>query len=135
MKGKIKLVPEIDLVCDQLFHTEKLFVTNQKPSQLSVYTFKPAFSYTFQHLESNFNNLFEMELTNDLNLPFLSLENNDFCFFFVTGVGCEIGCVGTTESNDILYISARVTRKIKFNINENFKTWMFNFLDRSNYLT
>ena len=133
MKGKIKLVPEIDLVCDQLFHTEKLFVTNQKPTQLSVYTFKPAFSYTFQHLESNFNNLFEMELTSDLILPFLSFEKNDF--FFVTGVGCEIGCVGTTESNDILYMSVRVTCKIKLNINENSKTWMFNFLDRSNYLT
>ena len=76
-----------------------------------------------------------MDLTNDLNLPFLSLKNNDFCFFFVTGVGCEIPCVGTTESNDILYMSVRVTCKIKFNINENSKTWMFNFLDRSNYLT
>ena len=56
-------------------------------------------------------------------------------FFFVTDFGCEIAWVGTTESNNILYISVSVTCTIKFDINENFKTWMLNFLDRSNYLT
>ena len=73
-----------------------------------------------------------MEMTNDLTLPFLSLVNNGLCFF-VTGVGCEIGCVETTDK--ILYISVIVTCTIKLNINKNFKTWMLNFLDRSNSLT
>ena len=135
VKGKIKLVPEIDLVCDWLLYTEKLFVTNRKP-QLFVYTFKPVCRYIFKHLEANFRNLLGIELTNDLTLAFLSLVNNDLCFFVVvvTGVGCEIKCVKTTESNNVFYISVRVTCTIKFNIKENFKTWMFNFLDRSNYV-
>ena len=56
-------------------------------------------------------------------------------FFFVTGVGCEIGLVETTESNNILYISVTVICTIKFDINKNFMNWMLNVLDRSNYLT
>ena len=96
-------------------------MTNGKPSQLFVYTFKPVCRYTLKYLEANFRNLIGIELTNDLTLPFLSLVNNDL-FFFVTGIGCEIECVGTTESNNILYISIRVTCTIKFNIKENFKT-------------
>ena len=71
-----------------------------------------------------------MDLTNDLTLRVLPLGNNDLCFY-VTGVGCEIGCAGTTDN--ILYI--RVTCRIKSNINENFKTWILNFLDRNNHLT
>ena len=109
-------------------------MTNWKPSQLSVYTFKPACRFTFQHFEVNIKNLLGIELTNDLTLPFLPIVINDSCVF-VADVGCEIERVGTTESNNILYISVRVTRAIKFNINENFKTWMLNFLDRSIYLT
>ena len=42
----------------------------------------------------------------------------------VTGVGCEIECVGATELTDTLYISVRVTCAIKLNIKENFKIWM-----------
>ena len=133
VKGKIKLVPEIDLVCDRLLHAEKLFVTNRKPSQLFVYTFKPVCRYTLKYLEANFTNLIEIELTNNLTLPFLSLVNNDL-WFFLTGVGCEIECGGTTESNNILYISVTVNSTIKFNIKENFKTCMLNSLDRSNDL-
>ena len=45
-------------------------------------------------------------------------------------------CVGATESNDIVYVSVRVTCTIKLNIEENFKIWMLSFLGRSkNYLT
>ena len=66
-------MPEIDLLCDQLLHTEKLFVTNRKPSQLFIYTFKPVCRYTFKHLEANFKNLLGIELTNDLT--------NDLSFF------------------------------------------------------
>ena len=54
--------------------------------------------------------------------------------FFVTGIGCDIERVGTNKSNNILYISIRVACTIKFNIKENFKTRMLNFLDGSNYL-
>ena len=79
-------------------------MTSRKP-QLFVYTFKPVCRYIFKHLEANFRNLLEIELTNDLTLAFLSLVNNDLCFYVVvvTGVGCEIKCVGTTESNNFLY--------------------------------
>ena len=74
-----------------------------------------------------------MELKNDLTLPLLSLLSNYVNYaFFDTSVGCEIGCVGTTGSNNVLYISVRVTSTIKFNINENFRTWMLDILDRSN---
>ena len=93
VKEKIKLVPKIDLVCNQLLDTEKLFVTNRKPFQLFIYTFKPVCRYTFKYPEANFRNLRGIELTNDLTLPFLSLVNNDLCFF-VTDVGCKIECVG-----------------------------------------
>ena len=114
-------------------------MTNWKPSQLFVHTFKPIGRYTFKHLETNLRNLLEIELKNDLTLPFLSLVKIDLCgffcfFFFVTSVGREIECVGTTESNSILYISVRVPCMIKLNIKESFKTWMLNFLDRSNCL-
>ena len=108
VKRKIKLVPEIDLVCDRLLHTEKLFVTNRKPSQLFVYTFEPVCRCTLKYLEANFTNVIEIELTNNLTLPFLSLVNNDL-WFFLTGIGCEIECGGTTESNNILYIMLRLT--------------------------
>ena len=43
----------------------------------------------------------------------------NYVFFFVTGVGCNIECVGTTESTDILYISARFTCTIKVSDKEN----------------
>ena len=104
MKAKVKLLPEMDLVYGQFLDAEKHFVINQKPSQLSVYTFKPGCRYDFQYLKTNFLNLLGIELKNDLTLPSLSLVNDDLCFFFVTGAGCEIECVVTTESNNILYI-------------------------------
>ena len=71
-----------------------------------------------------------MGLTSDLTLQFLSSVNNDLFFaisFFVTGLGCEIECVGTTESTLILLVSVRVTCTIKLNITENFKIWILRF--------
>ena len=53
-----------------------------------------------KHLEANFKNLDRMELTSDLTLQLFSSLNNDFFFFFVPGVGCEIQCVQETESTD-----------------------------------
>ena len=76
-----------------------------------------------------------MESTRDLTLQLLSSVNNDlfFLFFFVIGVGCEIECVGATESTHILYVSVRVKCTIKLNIEENFKIWMLSFLGKSKY--
>ena len=37
---KIKLVHEVDLVCDHLKHTNRLLVTNRESPELSLYTFK-----------------------------------------------------------------------------------------------
>ena len=48
-------------------------------------------------------------------------------FSFVTGVGCDIECVGATESTLILFVIVRVTCTIKLNITENFKIWMLSF--------
>ena len=55
--------------------------------------------------------------------------------FLVTGVGCEIECIGVTGSTDILCVSVRVACRIQLNIKENFKIWMLSFLERSEYLT
>ena len=75
-------------------------MTSQEPLKLSVFAFEPGCRCTFQHLETNFKDLLAMKLTTDLTLPFLSSVNNDF--FSVTGAGCEIESVGTTESTNIL---------------------------------
>ena len=111
-------MPKIDLVFDQLWHTEKLFVTNQEPLELSVYMFALVCRCAFHHLETNVKNSLGMELTTDLTLSFLSSVNNDF--FSVTGFGCEIEYVRTTESTNILLISVRVTCTIKFNVKETY---------------
>ena len=42
-------------------------------------------------------------------------------FFFITGVGCNIECVGTAESTDILYISARFTCTTEVSDKENWR--------------
>ena len=60
--------------------------------------------------------------------------------YFATSVGCEVRYTDTTELKNILYASARVACTITFNIRETWmlrlKTWwMFNYLDRSKYLT
>ena len=57
-----------------------------------------------EHLVANFKNLDRMELTSDLTLQFLSSLNNDFFFFFVTGVGWEIECVRATELTDKIWM-------------------------------
>ena len=39
-------MPEVDLVCDNFSISRKFFVTNQKPPELSAYTFKPVCRHT-----------------------------------------------------------------------------------------
>ena len=75
-------------------------MTNQEPLELSVYIFASVCRCAFHHFETNVKNLLGMELTTDLTLPFLSSVNNDF--FSVTGFGCEIEYLRTTELTNIL---------------------------------
>ena len=44
----MKLVHEIDLVCDHLQQTKKMLVTNRVPPELSLPTFKPVCRITFE---------------------------------------------------------------------------------------
>ena len=63
-----------------------------------------------------------MELATDVIFLVLSLVYNDlFIHVFVTSVGCEIRYVGTAELKNILFISAKITCTINFNIKE---IWM-----------
>ena len=48
VKREIKLVHEIDLVCDYFYHTNRLLITNGEPPELSLSTFKPVWRITFE---------------------------------------------------------------------------------------
>ena len=65
-----------------------------------------------------------MELTTDVIFLFLSTVSNDlFIYYFIAiGMGCEIKCVGTTESIEIPFISGWATCTIKFNIKKTFNS-------------
>ena len=39
---------EVDLVCDHLYNTKRLWVTNREPPEFSLYTFKPVWRTTFK---------------------------------------------------------------------------------------
>ena len=63
-----------------------------------------------------------MEFATDAIFLVLSSVNNDLIIYvFATGVGCQITYVGSTELNNIPYISAKVTCTINFSDKE---TWM-----------
>ena len=47
IRGKIKLVHEVDLVCDHLHNTKRLWVTNREPPELSQYRFKRVWRTAF----------------------------------------------------------------------------------------
>ena len=49
-------------------------------------------------------------------------------------MGCQIKCGGTTESTNVLDISGLVTCTVKFSIKENFKLWIFSFLEGNKYI-
>ena len=61
-----------------------------------------------------------MELITDVIFLFLSTVSNDL--FIAIGMGCEIKCVGTTESIEIPFISGWATCTIKFNIKKTFNS-------------
>ena len=81
-----------------------------------------------------------MGLGNDvIFLVLLSVNNDLLIYAFATGVGCEVTCVGSTELNNVPYISAKVTWTISFSDKETWmfrlKIWMLKFLEASKYLT
>ena len=79
--GKIKLMHELDLVYDHLYHSNRLLVTNQEPPELCPYTIKPVNRTTFETSWGKLQNLLEMKLTNDIILLLLSVVD-DFIFVY-----------------------------------------------------
>ena len=93
-----------------------------------------------KHLEANFKHLSRMGLGNDvIFLVLLSVNNDLLIYAFATGVGFEVTYVGSTELNNVPYISAKVTWTISFSDKETWmlrlKIWMLKFLEASKYLT
>ena len=93
-----------------------------------------------KRLEKNFKHLLRMKFANDVDFRVLSSVNNDLIIYiFVTGVGCEITYVGSTELNNVPYISAKVTCAINFSDKENWilrvNISMISVLEGSKYLT
>ena len=74
--GKIKLVYEVDLVCDHLWYTKTLLVTNWEPPELSLYTFKPVCRTTLETYWGKLQNLLGMKVTTDVTWQFFSAVNN-----------------------------------------------------------
>ena len=81
-----------------------------------------------------------MEIATDVIFLVLPSINNDLIIYvFATGVGCEITYVGSTELNNVPYISAKVTCAINFSDKENWilrlNISMISVLEGSKYLT
>ena len=88
-KREIKLVHEIDLVCDHLHHTKGLLITNWEPSELSLYKFKPVWRITFETLWDKLQNLLGMKWTTNVILLFLSAVNNNVIIYFLMFAGVD----------------------------------------------
>ena len=72
-----------------------------------------------KHLEANFKHLRGMGLATDVIYLVLLLVNNDLhIYLFATGVGCKVTYIGSTELNNVPYISGKVTYTIIFNDKE-----------------
>ena len=81
-----------------------------------------------------------MWLATDVIFLVLSSLNNDLdIYVFAAGVGCEATYVGSTEWNNVTYISAKVTCTIRFSDKETWmlrsKICMFKLLRVRKYLT
>ena len=81
--GKIKLVHEIDLVCNHLKNTKRELVTNLESPELSLYAFKPVCRTILETLWGKFQNLLGMKLTTDATLLPLSPVDNDIFVYFL----------------------------------------------------
>ena len=94
---KIKLVHEIDLVCDLVI----LFIAHHKSVSFKLriylvffYTFKPVCRTTFETLCERLQSLLVMKLTTDVTLLYLSaLDNYIFVYFYVTSMDYEINWI------------------------------------------
>ena len=74
-----------------------------------------------------------MGLATDVIFLFLSSLNNALhIYIFATGVGCQVTYVGSTELNNVPYISLKVTCMVSFSDKEiwilRLKIWMLKFL-------
>ena len=81
-----------------------------------------------------------MEIATDVIFLVLPSINNDLIIYvFATGVGCEITYVGSTELNNVPYISAKVTCTISFSDKETWtlrlNIWIISVLGGSKYPT
>ena len=73
-------MPEVDLVCDNFSISRKFFVTNQKPPELSAYTFKPVCRHTSDTLRQT-SKIYCDGVDDWFNFTgFFSSVNNDFFF-------------------------------------------------------
>ena len=81
-----------------------------------------------------------MEFATDvIFLVFASVDNDLIIYVFATGVGCGITYVGSTELNNVPYISAKVIFTNNLSDKETwmftFNIWMISVLEGCKYLT
>ena len=92
------------------------------------------------YFRNTFKYLRGMCLATDVILLVLSLVYNHLIIYvFVTGVGCEVTFLGSSELNNVPYISAKVSSTMSFSHKETWmlglKIWMLKLLGVSKYLT
>ena len=83
---KIKLVHKIDLVCEiaiLFIAHQEILVTNWEPTELFLYTFKPACRTTFESLWERLQSLLGTMLTTDVTILCLSTLDNDIFAYFL----------------------------------------------------
>ena len=80
--GKIKLVHEVDLVCDHLKNAKINLTTNPESPELSLYALKPVCRTIFETFWGKLQNLLGMKLTTGVTLLLLSAVDNDLYIFF-----------------------------------------------------
>ena len=90
---------------------------------------------TSKPLEANFKNL-----VTDVVFLVLSSENNDLNIYgFATGSSCKIRSAGSTELENVPYLSPTATCTINVSVKETsmlrLKIWMLRLLEESKYLT
>ena len=81
-----------------------------------------------------------MEVVTDVVFLVLSSESNDWTIYvFATSVDCKIRSAGSTELNNVPYLSSRATCTINVGVKETsmlrLEIWIISFLEESKYLT
>ena len=111
---KVKLVYEIDLVCDHLRNTKRKLVTNLESPELSLYAFKSVCRTVLEIFWGKLQNLLGIKLTTGVTLLLLAVVDNNFFFIL------QVLTMKSIESTNIRYISDKSASKIKRNIKETF---------------